>query len=216
MKDLKGVIQIVALIVVILFISFLMLQLDKRGRLSPQVESSEYLVPTKVYRPPIIRIPFVRYKTPIPFDALPIPPEDIDRTITITTIGETPVEATLVVDRRGNVYKTINFPEGVNVEVVEWEPPVFQVAPRFGYSLVYSGELYHCLSVDLIRLWRLQIGCEIGIQLAKISVSDALVGASLKYRFGTIELFGAEGDIRALLGWNFINQKPYLGVSIGW
>lgn len=211
----KDWVVIIGVLALTASISFIAVYFDERVRPHP-INSEEYLVPTEVYRPPIIRLPFVKYKLPVPFETLPIHPQNVDKTITISTLGETPVEATLVVDHKGNIYTTTNFPEDVEVKVTKWKRKVFELGYQLGYAFTLSNGTYHCLSVDFVRLYDFYLGCEIGAHVENEMLTDVLIGASLKYRIATLEVIKTKTTIKALAGWNFINNKIYLGVSLGW
>jgi hypothetical protein len=105
-------------------------------------------------------------------------------------------------DKKGAVYRTKDTPESVKIITTEWKQPVVEIRPEFGFSMVWAGGIYNCLSVDLIRAWRIDAGVEIGIEAA---FNDWLIGISGKYRI--------TDNVKILAGRDFYGGRFYAGVQ---
>lgn len=164
----------------------------------------EFRPPVETYTRPVVRIPFTKPRFPVDPKTLPIHPSRIEQTIRIETTGPDgrQIPVTLVVDKTGKVYKTNSTPEDVKIITTEWKRPVFEIKPRFAYALVWAGDLYNCLSLDLIRAWRIHAGIEIGTQAV---LQDFLVGISGRYEITE--------NMKLLAGRDFLGSRYYAGVQ---
>jgi len=172
-------------------------------------------VEKKTYRPPVVKTPITPDKPPVEKKKLPVHPKVVKRTIEVKT--ETPekkeTKITLVEDKKGNIY-VIDNKDKAKITVTEWKPKIADFDFKFGYSLVYSKGIYHCLSLDYFRIWRFYIGSEVGVGIQGKSISDYLVGLSLKFKWW--ELFSSKVSFRFSLvgGYDFIGSSPYIGLNL--
>jgi hypothetical protein len=201
-----GATALIALIIV-LSLLFLFRSCGKPGN-NPVSEITEpgndYRLPERGYTKPSVRIPFIKPKTPVSHSNLPIPTRMITKSVTITTPGPggRETETTLIMDTNGRVYKTKDTPESVRIEAVEWKRPVFEVKPKLAYSLVWAGNVFNCLSVDLLRIWRIHAGCDVGMDATFRSFLIGLAG-----RFEITE------NMKLLAGRDFLGSRYYAGVQ---
>lgn len=210
-KKLKSILGLIGLISIIIVGSLLLSQL--RNCSSPKAKD-ETAVPTEVYKRPIIDLPLIKKNPPVSKDELPIPESQVKRTVRVQVPGHRDI--VLVFDQQDRIFRSTEAEEDVNITNTIWTPRPFSIKPRFGYALVYSGDLYHCFSLDVIRFRNISLGCEVGFRTKAIKISEALVGVSGKYNFGHLEVFKLRADIQAVLGWNFIGDKVYGGISMKW
>jgi hypothetical protein len=201
-----GIISVICLVLVlILLISIRSCGKPDNGSTTTIKEpGSDYRLPEREYRKPSVRIPFTKPRTPEPIENLPIPPRMITRSIAIVTPGSDgrDVKTTLIIDTKGRVYKTKDSPDSVRIEAVEWKRPVFEIEPKFAYSLIWAGNLFNCLSLDLMRIWRIHAGCDVGMDATFRSFLIGLAG-----RFEITE------NIKLLAGRDFLGKRFYAGVQ---
>jgi len=174
-----------------------MLWLQRACRHQPIIKTSEHLVETKVYRRPIIRLPFLAHDPPIPFEYLPIPPEMVKTSIIISTPDGPKIG--LVIDKKGDVWKTTNTPDNVRIVSTKWKKPLIAVGMKFGLTVAYSGVVFIGLSTDYLRIGEFYIGSDIAVD----RTGKPLVGLGVRFRI-------------AKLGYDFLNQRAYMGISIQW
>jgi len=164
----------------------------------------------KTYRPPVIKTPITPDKPPIEKKKLPIHPKTVKRTIEIKT--ETPegqeIKTILVVDKKDNFYTIAD--NKTEISITEWKPPIVAFDFRLGYSLVASNKVYHCLSLDYIRVWKIYLGSEIGVKVKDRQIDDYLIGLSLKYKTLEVKTY----SLNLVAGYDFINSKPYVGLNL--
>ncbi len=168
---------------------------------------NKYLVETEVYRPPIIKLPFVKYKTPVPVGVLPIPKKEVDTSIVVTFppgdisggIVIEPVKIGIIIDKKGRVFKTKDTPDNVVIEITKWKEPFAAPEIQFGLALTYSQDAYAGLSVDLLRVWKLHLGSDLGISQDR----KFMVGLHVRYKIIAV-------------GYDFLNGRAYVGVVLVW
>jgi len=168
----------------------------------------------KTYRPPVVKTPITPDKPPVEKKKLPIHPELVKRTIEIKT--ETPegreIKTTLIIDKKGNFYTIAD--NKTEISVTEWKPPIAGLEFRFGYSLVASDKVYHCLSLDYFRVWRFYFGSEVGVGVRGNTFSDYLVGLSLKYKWWELSSQRVTFLFSLVGGYDFIGSRPYVGLNL--
>jgi len=212
MRLAKGFLVIIGLIAVILGFAFIMNLIKGRiGNPPLDLKLDKYLIEPETYTEPVIKLPFVKDKQPIKDKDLPIPAKEVEKSIAVEMPGKEPVR--IIIDKKGDVYKTKDTPEDAKISVIKWKPKPMGLDLRFGYSLAFSDTAYHCLSLDYFYIKRFSLGSEIGISTEQ----TWLVGLSLKYRFVTLDFItGGKADASILGGWNFIANRIYAGVNIKW
>lgn len=211
-----------ALLVIYVFFYFYLKNYPDRHKLTDeQIEKlkNEYLVEKEKFTIPTVKLPFVKSKQPIKDEDLPIPKKDVATTIKIVPNNLPPGikmgEVKLVIDKKGNVYRTKDTPDTVKIEVVEWKPKLISLDFNLGYSLVYNGETFHCLSLDVLRIWKLHFGGDIGIH-TNFEFKEFLAGPSVGIKFGEVKIFGLKTELDLTFGKDFLNQKFYGGISLRW
>lgn len=172
-----------------------------------QVETDVPYIQEKVYREPIVRLPFTKNRQPIKDSDLPIPKKDIDKIIVIEG------GAKIVIDKKGKIYRSKDTPQDIRIDVTRWQPKFLDFETKFGYALIFSKETYHCISIDLFRIWKVHIGPEVGALNSRWEPKWFL-GVSGKYRFGGLDLFGLKANFLALAGWSFTEKNFYGGLSL--
>jgi len=215
------------LLLAVLFIIWGLIALQhwhkKRAVVAPSgSEGHDYKITEKIYTPPIVKLPFIKDKQPIKDDMLPISKENVSKTIGITMPAEKgEVKLELVVDKKGNVYKTKDFPEGVEVVVTKWQSKLIEFGITFSYSLActFKGSVFHCLSVDVVRIGNLLLGADAGLGVKQSYVSGYLVGLSGKYKLlvlGTPSETSKGVVLSGLFGRDFLEERFYVGLNIRW
>jgi len=171
-------------------------------------------VEKKTYRPPVIKTPITPDRPPVEKKKLPVHPRLVKRTVEIKT--ETPegqeTKTTLVVDKKDNFYAIAD--NKTEISVIEWKPPIASFDFKFGYSLVYGNRVYHCLSLDYFRIWRFYFGSEVGVGIQEKSISDYLVGLSLKFKWWELSSSRISFRFSLVGGYNFIESSPYVGLNL--
>jgi len=153
---------------------------------------------TTVYRRPVFNIPFIGKK---PVRNLPIPDRDVDRII------KTENGNIIIIDNKGDIHG--------GKEVIIYKPPIIGLALRPGYSYVYMGKPYHCLSLDLLRIGRVYIGPDIGVGEWNFQ-EDLLIGVSGKLKLADIDILNfIKADFAILGGYDFNSKGMYFGVNVG-
>lgn len=167
----------------------------------PAIEiDNEYLIETEVYRPPIIKLPFVKYKTLVPYKVLPIPPSQVDTSIVVTVPpSDVPVKIGIIIDKKGRVFKTKDTPDNIIIEVTKWKEPLIAPELTLGLALTYSQDFYAGLSADLFRVWELHFGSDVGVS----QDIKFMVGLHMRYKIFTV-------------GYDFLNGRAYMGVVLIW
>jgi len=176
-----------------------------------EITENEYLLQPKVYKAPLIKIPFIKAKRqPVKDKDLPIPKRNVRTTI----IVENPVpgarDITLVIDRKGKVYRSKDTPEDARIEVTEWKPALFGLQSKWGIGVTMDipPDLSFALSWDTIRIWKLHFGVDVGVKFASYGFTDFWVGTSMKYKILK------NNNLFALVGYNWTDKAPYIGVSL--
>lgn len=166
-------------------------------------------LPEKPYRPPVIKIPFTKDKQPIKDKALPIPAKDVDKSVHI----ETPTEKIdIVIGKDGKIYPAKDVPDHVKIAVIDWKESFMGLLLRPGYSYVFYGGEYHCFSLDMARVWKIRIGADIGYDF---TTKKVLVGVAGRIRLAEVRIANTiKVNIRFLAGWDFLQQKKYIGLGI--
>lgn len=206
------------------FAIYLFVQIQKCGD-SPQitqVDENEYLIQKKEYRLPVLdmKIPFVKKaKQPVADKDLPIPKKKIAKTIVVELPKGNdlnPSKVTLVIDKKGKIYRSKDTPKDVKIVVTEWKPKLINIGFSLGYTFVYKGKFYHCLSLDVLKIGRFHAGGEGGIHIANSSHKGSwLLGLSGKYHFASFDFIGGLNiTTSAVVGWDFISKGIYGGVNL--
>jgi len=210
------------LLLAVLFIIWGLIALQhwykKRAVVAPGgSEGHDYKIVEKIYTPPIVKLPFTKDKQPIKDDMLPIPKESVLKTIGITVPAEKgEVKLELVVDKKGNVYKTKDFPEGVEVVVTKWQSKLIKFGITFSYSLActFKGSFFHCLSVDVVRVGNLSLGVDAGLGVGQSYISGYLVGLSGKYKLLALSSHKTNFTLSGLFGRDFLHERFYAGLNL--
>jgi len=201
------------LLILVLALIWGVIQLQKCNE--PKVETpSSPAIKKEVYRPPVVKTPITPDKPPVEKKKLPIPSELVKRTIelkTETLEGRT-INIILVEDKKSNFYTVAG--QEVKVTITEWKPKLIAPEFKFGYSLVASNKIYHCLSLDYIRVWRFYLGSEIGVGVKNRYFDDYLIGLSLKYKIWELSDNKNSYLFSLTAGYNFLNSKPYIGINL--
>lgn len=196
--------HVVILAMFLIAAALFLLRICRRGEEKlPTFPEKEFLTETEIYTRPVIRIPFTKPKLPIDPAISPVHPSRIDKTVVIESGPEESRQTvSLVIDKKGRVYKTKDTSDDVEIVTTQWRQPVFEIKPRFGYSLVWAGDLFNCVSLDLVRIWRIHAGVEIGVQAV---FKDYLIGVSGKFR--------VTDNMKVLAGRDFYGSRFYAGVQ---
>jgi len=176
----------------------------------PEVAENEYLLPSEIYKPPLIKIPFIKDKAPVSKANLPIPRKDVKTTIVVTSPVPDAKKITLIVDKKGKVYKSKDTPKDVEIKVTHWKPPFFGLQNKWGVGIAMDipPDLSFILSWDTIRIWRLYFGVDLGTNFTDYGFTDFWVGTSVKYKILK------NNNLFALAGYNWIEKVLYVGVSM--
>ena len=174
-----------------------------------QPKKNEYVIEEKTWTKPIITIRGITKQPPVSKKELPIPVKEVAKTIAVPLPDDKDI--VLVIDKKGDIYKTRNFPEEVKPVVTEWKPSIFAIDKNMGFSLVYSGKAYFCLSINVFNISeRLYFGGDVGINIDKMPIKDWLLGVTARYRVWK------ERPAFLMGGWNFIKKEAYVGLSLMW
>jgi len=207
MKSPKNIIYIVIILVGVLL--FWKLCSHKDTEYVEQPEKSKYAVPEKTWTKPIIPVRGITKRPPVSKKELPIPMKEVAKTITVPLPEGR--ELTFVIDKKGDVYKTKDFPEEIKPIVTEWRPPVFAFSTDFGFSLAYSGKTYFCLSINVFNISeRVYFGGDIGMNIEDVAIKNGLLGVAVRYRIWKGKPVFLSG------GWDFIDRQAYFGFSLIW
>jgi hypothetical protein len=184
---------------------------SKRGseQIVKQPKKSEHAVPEKTWTRPVVPIRGITKRPPVPKEELPIPKKEVAKTIAVPLPDGR--ELTFVIDKKGDVYKTKDFPKEIKPVVTEWRPPVFAIGTDYGFSLAYSGKTYFCLSVNVFNISeRVYFGGDIGVNIEDVAIKNWLLGAAARYRIWR------EKPVFLTGGWDFIGRQVYVGLSLMW
>jgi len=162
-------------------------------------------VTQETYHPPVIAIPGVTHKPPVPTASLPIPASEVASSVVITVPGaEKPV--VIVSDHEGGLHP-VDAPAGTTIAIANWKPPLFQIGRHFTVGAVACGKPAFILSYDPIRIWRFRLGLDAGVYSG---FKTAFAGASLKLHVLSI----AGVKIHAIGGYEVIKRSAYVGGGI--
>lgn len=170
-----------------------------------------YLLQSDTYRPPIIKIPFVKDKAPVSKKNLPIPKKDVRTTIVVESTVPDARNITLIVDKKGKVYRSKDTPEDVKIRVTHWKPAFFGLQNKWGVGIIMDipPDISFALSWDPIRIWKLHFGLDLGIRPASAhSFEDAWIGTSVKFRILS------KNNLFMLAGYNWTHDVPYIGIMM--
>lgn len=178
---------------------------------------NKYQIQEEKYNPPIIPI-LIKDKQPIKDEYLPIPKKDIAKTITIETpdTGLGLDKFTLVISKEGDIYKTTDFPEDVQVKITAWKPRLFSIKPTVGYTLIIHPSTYHCLTLDMLRIYETYIGVDAGIHIENQEIMDYLLGFSMKTRIIIFKFLKTDIKLMITTGYDILNKNIYLGGTLKW
>ncbi len=182
--------------------------LVSRGSQTQSEKREEAKVAEKTFRPPVVRLPFTKAKPlPIAENRLPIPRDEVAKTIRIEVPGEKPAE--IIIDKKGEVWKPLDAPKDIKVEVTKWKPSVLGLEFGLGAGVLYSKGMYGSVSLDLIRAWRIHLGGDIGAAPKK----PVLFGVSARYHVGDISFLG-KWKIMATVGYAPTRRIYYYGITL--
>jgi len=180
---------------------------DKPRKMIPIQETA---IEEEIYRPPIIKIPFItKDRQPIKDKDLPIPKKDIAKTIEI--IQPKSKEAVVIIDKKGKIYKSKDTPKEVEIKVTTWKPRLFEVKPQVGFTgalTIYPLDLYPCLSLDILRIWKLYFGGDLGVKIERGRFTDVFYGIAARY------MILPKNNIFATAGWEFKHKTIYIGLTL--
>jgi len=217
LKLIKGVAGlIIGILVVVFVLNFL------RDKTQPNMtlvsNGEDYKLIETTYREPIASLPWQKSKEPIKKEKLPIPKKNVDKVIQIETKAQGSDEVIIteiIIDKKGDVYKALDTPGDTKIKVTKYKPSLIAFDLRFGYTLAVSDGIYHCLTLDYLRVDRFYLGSEIGLHQSKSTIGDKyLIGLSLKYRIAKDRESGVNLSLTA--GWNLVGNKVYGGLTIKW
>lgn len=183
-------------------------------RLTPAPTVTETLELTEViYRPPIVKLPFTKDKQPLKNTNLPIHESLIDKTIEFSIApSATRTDFFLVIGKDGRIYGDV--PDNVKVIITDWRKKLIRLTIRPAYSVVYMGEMYHCISLSLIEAGRFSLGVDVG---ANNIFDKYLAGFSARFRMADVEMFLKKKlGLVTLVGWDGVSQRMYFGLSLQW
>jgi hypothetical protein len=162
-------------------------------------------VTQETYHPPVITLPFVTHKPPVPTASLPIPASQVAASATITVPGaDQPI--VIVTDHEGGLHP-VDAPVGTTIAIANWKPPLFQIGHHFTIGAVACGKPAFILSYDPIRIWRFRLGLDAGVYSG---FKTAFAGASLKLH--VLSVGGVK--IHAIGGYEVIKRSAYVGGGI--
>lgn len=171
---------------------------------------NEYLLQSDTYRPPIVKLPFTKDKAPVKKEYLPIPRKDVKTTIIVKSPVPSARDITLIVDKKGKVYRSKDTPEDAKIEVTHWKPALFGLQNEWGIGVIMNipPDLSFALSWDPIRIWKLHFGLDLGAKFSNYGLTKAWVGVSVKYRILK------NNNLFMLVGYNGIHRIPYMGIMM--
>lgn len=181
--------------------------------INPLQEPSEnaYLLPSDSYQPPLVKVPFLtKDRAPVSKKNLPIRKRDVKTTIVIKNPVPGAKDITIIIDKKGKVYKSKDTPEDAKIQVTEWKPTLFGLQSKWGIGIAMDipPDLSFILSWDTVRIWKLHLGVDVGGKLASYGVMDFWVGTSVKCKILK------NNNLFALAGYNWMEKTPYVGVSL--
>jgi len=204
---------LIAVTVIFLIINFFYLIHKGKKQGISEVIGEDHRLPETTYRPPIVKIPFVPDKQPMPTSRLPIPKSDVDKTIVITTDAEVPRNIEIIISKSGDVYFPTDAPKGISARVTTWKPRWIHAGLSLGVSAVTDFKVnYVCLSINYLYIGKLTMGADAGIAGDN---SKALLGLAMRYPLFTISASDAI-SVNISIGYNLIGKSLYGGVHLKW
>ncbi len=175
--------------------------------------TSEPALTEVIYRPPLVKLPFTKDKQPVSNADLPIPADMVDKTFEFSIApSSTKTDFFLVLGKDGKIYGS--YPDNVDIVITDWRKKLIRVTLRPAYSMVYTDEIYHCISIDLVSIGKFSIGVDAG---ANNDFSKYLAGVSARFRMADIEMFFKKKlGLVTLVGWDGFSQRMYFGLSLRW
>lgn len=210
MEKIKKIAKIIAIISAVLLVGSIVLH-KKCDKPLQEVAKNAYLLPSGSYQPPLVNIPFLtKGKAPVSKVNLPIPRKDVKTTIIVKNPVPGAKDITIIVDKKGKVYRSKDTPEDARIEVTHWKPALLGLQSKWGIGVAIDipPDLSFTLSWDIIRIWRLHFGADLGGRLADYGFADFWIGTSVKYKILK------NNNLFALAGYNWINKTPYVGVML--
>lgn len=211
MIKIKKVFKIIAIISAILLLGSVVLY-KKCDKPLQEVAKNAYLLPSGSYQPPLVNIPFLtKGKAPVSKMNLPIPKRDVKTTIIVKNPVPGAKDITIIVDKKGKVYRSKDTPKDTKIEVTHWKPALFGLQNEWGIGVIMKipPDLSFALSWDVIRIWKLHFGMDLGAKITNYGLTDAWIGTSVKYRILP------KNNLFALMGYNWTHKTPYVGIMIG-
>lgn len=205
----KKIFKIIAIISVILLLGSIALH-KKCDKPLQEPDINEYLLQSDTYRPPIVKLPFTKDKAPVKKKYLPIPKKDVKTTIIVKSPVPGARDITLIVDKKGKIYRSKDTPEDVKIEVTHWKPALFGLQNKWGIGIIMDipPDLSFALSWDPIRIWKLHFGLDLGIKMEDQRIQEFWLGASVKYRILK------NNNLFILAGYNGTHRVPYVGIMM--
>lgn len=209
MKKIKKIFIAIAIIAAVLLVGSIILHKQCNKPLQ-QIDKNEYLLPSETYRPPIVKIPFTKDKVPVSKRNLPIPKKDVRTTIVVKNPVLGAEDITIVIDKKGKIYKSKDTPGDIKIEVTEWKPALLGLQSKVGVGMVVGipPDLSFALSWDAIRIWKLHLGLDLGVKFIDYKLTDPWVGTSVKFKILR------NNNLFALAGYNWMDKTPYVGIMM--
>ena len=208
-NKLKKIGKIIAIISAVLLLGSIILhkQCDKPLQ---EPTKNEHLIQPEKYTLPVFDVPFLTKKAPVKKRNLPIPKKDVRTTIVVENPIPGARDITIVIDKKGKVYRSKDTPEDVEIKVTTWKPALFGLQSSWGIGIAMDipPDLSFILSWDTIGIWKLYFGVDLGAKLTEYGLKDAWLGISVKYKILR------NNNLFALVGYNWMNKTPYVGVSL--
>jgi len=170
-----------------------------------------YLLPSESYQPPIVKVPFLtKDRIPVSKKNLPIRKRDVKTTIVVKNPVPGAKDITLIVDKKGRIYKSKDTPEDAKIEVTHWKPALLGLQSKWGIGVAMDipPDLSFIVSWDVIRIWELHFGADLGVKLEDQRLSEIWIGTSVKYRILK------NNNLFILAGYNWTQSVPYVGISM--
>jgi hypothetical protein len=208
-KTMKKVAKIVAIIAVVWLLSGIAI-IKKCNDSRHEPTKNGYLLPTGDYQPPIVKVPFLtKDRAPVSKKNLPIRKGDVKTTIVVKNPVPGGKDITIIIDKKGKVYKSKDTPEDVKIQVTEWKPALFGLQSKWGIGITMDipPDLSVILSWDVIRAWKLHFGLDVGMTLAD-QATEVWLGVSVKFKILK------NNNLFMLVGYNVTQDVPYVGVSM--
>ncbi len=204
----------------IVFLTFILTSLRNCKNRKSEIVIKQENVEQRAYIPPVIKLPFVKDRQPLPSEILPIPKNQVAKTIQIsTTEPSLPAKVDIIISKRGDIYFPTNTSEEIKMVVTKWKPTLFEFKPNFGYSIGFTADGgYHCFSFSPVRIWKIYLGTDIGFAYGE-SKFFPFIGVSAKYHLATLIFNEDRGTgIKVLtgIGMELLKNRVYMTIGFQW